>query len=218
MALDPRRRAKQLAKKAAAAKARARQKKTHHSDTFPYQLGLIQEAARYLIFECYQGRGLLQSGFGTVVMSRRSGNTVASGVFLLDTYCLGVKSCFPRVQGERAYIDMLERLRRREDLIKVDAACARKLIEGAVAYARDLGFEPDEDYHATRLLFGDVDPAACPRRFEYGKDGKPLYVSGPNDTEQRIEEIVKALTRRCGRDGFHYIVLGSADDLDGEFE
>jgi len=216
MALDSRRRAKQLAKKAAAAKARAREKKHGSSHGSPYRLDLIRQTAKYPVYECYMRRGLLEEGFGTVLISRKMGAMVASGVFLIDSFCLGVKSCFPRIQPEVAYWAMLESMQDREDLIGTDAACARKLVEGAVAFARDLGFEPDEDYGAARLIFGDIDPAACPQTYTFGKDGKPLFISGPYDTAERIKKIMNTLARRCGPDGYHFIINANPYDSDND--
>jgi hypothetical protein len=87
-------------------------------------------------------------------------------------------------------------------------AAVRKYVEGAVAYARDLGFAPDEDYQAARGIFGDIDPASASETFEYGKDGKPFYISGPNESSHRVREIVATLARVKGEGGFDFLVLG----------
>jgi hypothetical protein len=216
MALDPRRRARQLAKKAAAAKRRGRQRSGESQHGSIYRLDLIRQAARYPLYECHMGDGLPESGFGTVIVSRRSGTIVASGVFLLDTWCLGVKNCFTRIQPERDYMKMMESLREREDLMEIDAACARKQVEGAVAYARDLGFEPNADYGVASQLFGDIDTGGCEQEFVFGKDGKPFFVSGPTDTPARIEKIMRTLERRCGPGGSDFMVHMPSDDLDGD--
>src|SRR5262245_38696707 len=84
--------------------------------------------------------------------------------------------------------------------------CARKLVEGAEAYARDLGFSPHPDYQRARRIFGDLDPTACPTHYTFGKDGKPFFMSGPYDTPARCRKIIDTLTRRCGPEGFHYTV------------
>jgi hypothetical protein len=90
---------------------------------------------------------------------------------------------------------------------KASPECVRKLVEDAEAYARHLGFEPHPDYQMGRLIFGDVDPSACSTRFTFGHEGKPLYVSGPRDTEARSHQIVTTLNQRLGPDGFHYLVM-----------
>jgi hypothetical protein len=80
------------------------------------------------------------------------------------------------------------------------------LIEGAIKYANQFGFKPHQDYKVPKQIFGDIDPAACPRRFDYGRDGKPFYVSGPHDTPQKSRAILKTLSKQCGPDGFHYMI------------
>jgi hypothetical protein len=50
------------------------------------------------------------------------------------------------------------------------------------------------------------------RKIEFGRKGKPFYVSGPNDGRYRIKEIIATLTRTAGEGNFDYLVgLGSPD-------
>ena len=93
-------------------------------------------------------------------------------------------------------------------------AYARKLVEWAVAYARDLGFDPHVDYRIAKAIFGDVDAAACPVKFAFGQDDKPFYVSGPHDSLSMQRRIVTQLERRCGTDGFHFIISETSEGLD----
>ena len=48
-------------------------------------------------------------------------------------------------------------LDRHEMFRAIHPTCARKLVEGAEAYARDLGFTPHPDYQRARQIFGDLD-------------------------------------------------------------
>lgn len=88
------------------------------------------------------------------------------------------------------------------------------LVEGAVAYARDLGFDPHVDYRIAKAIFGDVDAAAWPVKFAFGQDDKPFYVSGPHDSLSMQRRIVTQLERRCGTDGFHYMISETSEGLD----
>ena len=87
----------------------------------------------------------------------------------------------------------------------IEPACAVKLIETAAAYARDLGLNPSRDYAFAKRIFGGIDPAACSREYSFGKDGKPLYVAGPDETEADSQRIMDILTKKLGPDGFHYM-------------
>ena len=69
---------------------------------------------------------------------------------------------------------MYGKLLREHDPVTLEPAAARKLIEGAVAFARAHGLPPHRDYPKAMLIFGDVDPNACGDEFAYGKNGKPF--------------------------------------------
>jgi hypothetical protein len=38
--------------------------------------------------------------------------------------------------------------------------------------------------------------------FQFGRDGKPVYIPGPNDTAPLIERRIKQLRKVLGDDGF----------------
>lgn len=44
------------------------------------------------------------------------------------------------------------------------------------------------------------------RDFEYGRDGKPFYVAGPNDSSAASCRILSLLQQQCGSSGFHYMI------------
>jgi hypothetical protein len=113
-----------------------------------------------------------------------------------------------------AYSDFLEKFRMSENLIAASPECLRKLVEEALAYAEDLGFSPDPDYHRVKALFGDIDSRACSREFKFGENGNPYYVPGPNDSPRRINAVMKQLSRRRGGpEGFHF-TIASPDFID----
>ena len=73
---------------------------------------------------------------------------------------------------------------------------------GAVDYALSFGFHPHPDFrHAATLLLG-IDPATCPQEFTFGRDGKPFYIGGPNESPQRA----RAIAERIRDAGGHYMV------------
>lgn len=71
---------------------------------------------------------------------------------------------------------------------------------GAVAYARELGFEPHRD---SRPAAGHLGELAGPSAIGFGRDGKPEYVQGPYDDADRI---LRTLEANVGRDNFHFTV------------
>ena len=166
----------------------------------------------------YIPESLFETGIGQVTVCRfKSNGRIEVGVFLVDVYCLGVKNAF--------FIQDLEKTFNNEQLPRIypegapdprPGADGRKLVEGAIAYATKYGFAPHRDYKKAARVFGGIDPKTSDASFEYGKDGKPLYISGPYDNTDRIMTI---LSKTAGPGAFDYITEAEGipdDDLDEE--
>ena len=213
MATDPRKRQKKLARLA------ARRKEKRHEHIREQQAGIAGQmaaAARYPILHCWVMENLWSNGMGQVLLSRElPGGRVAVSVFLVDRYCLGVKNAFAVVVGRFSYDSKFTRETRSQFATEdFPPVAARKLVEGAVAYAQSLGFPPHPDYHKAKLIFGDIDAGECLQEFEFGKDGKPIFIAGPHDGPQRCKAIIAQLERKLGQDDFQYLVpVSGADDI-----
>jgi hypothetical protein len=133
---------------------------------------------------------------------------VAFGAFLIDRYCLGVKDAFGDIRTRGEYRELVEHVAENCNLVKIPPADLRRLVEEAIEYARDLGFEPHSDYRRVQPIFGEIDLQEATEHFEFGHQGKPLFIAGPDDM-QRCERILSILEDRCGTDGFHYIMTVS---------
>jgi hypothetical protein len=211
MPIDPRKRQKKLERRKAKQKAERRELARRQSGGMPARLS---EAAAAPILHCVAASTVWDQGMGHVVVSRllRNGN-VAFASFLIDMYCLGVKDVFMNFIPRPLYEQRLyDKLSRQYKLVQLKPECARKLVEGAVQYALDLGFSPHADYRTARLIFGDIDATACSEQYEYGKDGKPLFFSGPHDSPARCKYIAQTLNERCGPDGHHFIIRIDPDE------
>jgi hypothetical protein len=160
------------------------------------------------IRDCLVPANLFELGIGNLVFSRSlPDGRLALATFLLDVFCLGVKNAFLATVSRAEYAQRVTDWRVKEHFQPMDPACFRKLVEGGVAYAVELGFSSHVDYADARQIFGDVQAAACPTRFEYGHDGKPFYVSGPHETPTQVQAIIDQLDRRRGARNFDYLVL-----------
>ena len=215
MGTDPRKRQKKLERRA------AKRKEKKHSIVREHNVGLADRmaaAAKYPILHCSIGLALEDQGMGWVLLARElPGGQVAVASFLVDRYCLGVKDTFgevlPRSEFEVKYV---RKTRTSLPSRIAPPAEARKLLEEVAAYARSLGLQAHADYAKLMLLFGDTDPATSDAKFEFGKDGKPLFISGPHDGPARCREVLAILTNSCGPDGFHYMLpMSDADAIPG---
>lgn len=164
--------------------------------------------------EAFRSARLFETGIGHVVVARfKLSGEAEVGVFLVDVYCLGVKDgFFSRVWGSEYEKDLLAEVFHNDEKLPLSPACARKLVEGAVAYARSLGFPPHEDYRMACRVLGGIDAEECTEPFTYGHKGKPFYIQGPNESERLATHIVEQL-RQCRGDGnYDFLVAANGPD------
>jgi hypothetical protein len=170
----------------------------------------LEEIGKYPIYQCLIPQGLFVTGFGTTLIARKIGeNEVIVGGFLLDAYCLGVRSAFLRSMQVFEYNSSIASMHKHENFGLAEPALVRALVEQCVEYAGNLGFKPHSDYEETKYIFGDIDPNECTETFTFGKDGKPRFVAGPNDAPKRCQRIIEKLEEKCGPEGFTYKLRNS---------
>jgi hypothetical protein len=76
-------------------------------------------------------------------------------------------------------------------------------VYGAIDYARKLGFEPQKDFRLSRFTLSEPSNTELPYNIEFGKDGKPLYIAGPNDNADRV---IERLRKTVGDENFRYLL------------
>jgi len=205
---DPRKREKARQRKAAKRKQkRAGRQAQYH----PHPL--LVSAGRWPLHEVLLTRDWQKEGeIVQILVARRSTlGQIATGAFLVDLGCLGVKSAFASLFNSQAEYEqkLRSRIMLHQPMIKADLNLVAKIIREAIAYARELGFSPDPDYRDAMLVLGQADPDACPVEIPLGGvDGKPFYVAGPYDN---VNRIMDKLMKQFGPDGFHYLVPISPD-------
>jgi len=175
--------------------------------------------AKYSIHECLAPTELFETGIGEIVVARKPpGGNVAVSAFILDVFCLGVKNALFSVMGEHDYEHRFKEglAQSHEGRIfeEIHPSCAKKLVEGAVFYAEELGFSPHRDYKISKGLLNEIDPKACPVKYVYGKDNKPFYIQGPHETPSQMKDIMDKLHRKCGEGGYDYMLSFREDFFD----
>ncbi len=213
-------RAKKLARLSVRRKQRRKQQDQAASGRSVH-LGVTREQLkRSPIHKTLVSAAIFEHGIGDVIISRRlPDGRVAAGVFLLDVYCLGVKSAFFTVATVSDFESRVLGRFASQELGPTSHAYARKLVVEAIAYARGLGFEPHEDFHVAAGILGDVDDSAeCTEVFTFGKDGKPFYISGPHDSEAKVTRIIATLHDHCGEEGYNFLIGGPVSDQTGQPE
>src|SRR5512141_331522 len=120
-------------------------------------------------FEAFRSRAIFEKGIGHVVVLRKKGNgTYEAGVFLVDVFCLGVKNAFFTGTGASEEQELLSSVFHEDDpWERVAPACARKLVEDATAYARNLGLSPHPDIKKASRVLGGINSAECREVFTF---------------------------------------------------
>ena len=212
MASNPKNRQKKLAKK--------KKKRSLKKKLINITKNISSNASSYSqfpIYECLAPSSLFETGIGNMLLTRRLPNgSIAVSAFVVDVQCLGVKNALFHVMSKSEYegkfkSGMLEA--NEGNIEKIHPACAKKIIMGAVNYAKNLGFLPHSDYRKASGIFAGIESKACPEKYEYGKDGKPFYMRGPNESVPQAKKIVEKLAKKCGEGNFEYAVMLDEDGL-----
>lgn len=163
---------------------------------------LIRSAADFPVYKCLIGKDWKQHGLARLIVARTQPNKrLVYGLFLADLFCLGVKSAFCNTEMSiqefnEIFIPGYFRDTKTQ-IISLDFA--KTVIYGSIAYARDLGFEPDPDFDLASYVLGNADFKHDPKVKFGGPNGKPLYIIGPNDNSW---QVISKLERNLGKKGF----------------
>jgi hypothetical protein len=196
MSVNPKRRQRKLEKKRAERKSDKKEIARRQSQGV---FARFREAGAGPVLHCEYSPSIWSEGLGQVWVSREmQGGLVGYVSFLVDVHCLGVKDGVGSVCSRAEYFRRHSEMREKAALTPMTIQCARKLVEGAVAYAAEADISPHPDYEHLRLIFGDADASACTSEFAYGHEGKPFFTAGPFDSVHRCAEM----------NGFHFLVGG----------
>lgn len=203
MASTEARRQKKLMKKRQKDKLRKRQR----LEAIPYNLmnakKKIRRARQCPLHECLINPSWEEKGLATVVVSRRQpdGNLLF-GVYLVDTLCLGLKNTFCNADFSlsRYSTELVQRVYQDEDPVQCAEDIAHQIIYGAIAFARRFGFPPHRDFDLSRNVLDEPGAFDAPE-IEFGRDGRPVFIAGPNDN---VARIIRRLESTAGRGRFDY--------------
>jgi hypothetical protein len=164
----------------------------------------------------YSGSGLVQF----VVTRKRPNGTFLMGMYLVDMFCLGLKSTGFRQTMTQYELDDFVKTMEQHSRMKfnaVDPNLAFNIIYGAIEYAEDLGFDiMDKDFEHTEYILPPVESIEYVD-VEFGQDGKPFYFSGPYDN---VGKNLAILNKSVGEGNYIYVanIEGGADFDDDDFD
>lgn len=163
---------------------------------------LTGRARKLPIVECWISPDWQEAGICSIVVARQhtTGN-VTFGIYLVDTFCLGLKNTnavFNKPDYE--YADICNNIfEQHEGKEKISYALAHNIIYGAIAYAEDLGFKPEKDWVLSQMILEEDTEDVELIDVEFGKNGKPFFMNGPYDN---IQKVVSMLDKSVGRGNY----------------
>lgn len=213
MALSEQKRQRKLAKKHAKDSQR-RKKIVLQQQQMSSLAGKMTSAAHGKILRAGISESIQTVGKGNVTIVRQGPDgLLALAMFLVDSYCLGVKDTAGHLLAPVEINDILENFEDR-GMVNVSPGVARSLVEGAVAYARQFGIEPHPDYRKVACIFGDIELESIEGLYTFGRDGRPCYSSGPFDDLSKQSMILNKLDESVGRGNYDFLFMsGDLSDL-----
>lgn len=175
----------------------------------------ITEKARTLpLYGSYVTDNWEKNGLAQVIVARERGNgNLCVGIYLCDTWCLGIKDAygFVNITKEDFKRKILDRA---HDIKECDYVFAHNLVFGAEAFAADAGIEPYSGFDLwSNILEEDTDDIPL-MEMEFGDQGKYHLIA-----EKGSKEALYAygLKERLGEDFIFDIGYGPGV-LEDEFD
>lgn len=161
---------------------------------------IVDRSVEFPVVECQVRADWKEDGLATVLVVRQLPNLrFLFGFLLVDTYCLGLKDAYVEANIEKWDLEAI-RGRFPEPMENISYNEARSLVLGAIDYAKEQGFDPHPDWKSAKHIVEGDKPYV--HLFDFVKDGKPLYISGPHDNPKAI------LKKLQGRDAGVHLRLG----------
>lgn len=159
--------------------------------------------AKCLITKGWEDHGLLH----VVVARQHAGGTYTVGIYLVDTYCLGVKDSFYQFNMTPYDFNSLVDDLLFSSCIEATYEEAHNIVYGAIAYAEDLGVKPDKSFDLMQYMLEEDTDDIPLIEYEFGKDGTPCLAVNSKLEASKYTPILDA-------SGIDYEVVVSDDDDD----
>lgn len=157
------------------------------------------------LYECLINPLWKDKGLATILISRRQpeGNLLF-GLFLVDVYCLGLKNTFCNADFSmsRYKAELLRKIYREKGPVACPVPLAHAIIYGGIEFAKQFGFKPNKDFQLSQYVLDAMDSIKSREEVEFGKDGKPFFIAGPDDN---VDRIMRQLESKVGKENFKYI-------------
>ena len=220
MPRDERKRQKALMKQRSKQKATSQHKAQQQALTPSSPQAILRRARSYPLYECLisdnwnkkNNMGLVE----VLVAREQPDGDICFGVYLVDTFCLGLKNTFANADFSRSrYLsEIRNKVFRAGKPVECSLELAQQMIYQSIEYAEQFGFEPEKDFALSQYLLTPRGELEEPYDLTFGKDGKPFFISGPHDN---VARIMRQLEKTAGTGNYDYLsMIGSPFDDDDD--
>lgn len=189
-----------------------KKKQTEQKQCSPQEY--IRSRARKLpLGDCYLTSGWEECGEAVACVVRiHPQHTYTVGVYLIDTFCLGVKDSYWYFSiDEHEFEELMVRLNP-YNLSQMSYEEVHNLIYGAVAFAEEGGIAPHESFKLTQYLLEEDTEDIPFIEYEFGKDGKHFLCA---NNRLELSEYVPKLQKALGNN-FLYTLPGMEEPKEGK--
>ena len=217
MPRDERKRQKALMKRRSKQKATSQHKAQQQALTPSSPQAILRRARSYPLYECLisdnwnkkDSKGLVE----VLVARKQPDGNICFGVYLIDVYCLGLKNTFANADFSRSrYLNEIRnKVIRAGKPVECSLELAQQMIYQSIEYAEQFGFEPEKDFALSQYLLTPRGELEEPYDLTFGKDGKPFFISGPNDN---VARIIRQLEKTAGPGNYDYLAMFGEEPAD----
>ena len=215
MGTTEQKRQKKLAKKRSKEIAKRKQRAAE-KNALKSLSGQVLAALRSNDLRCYCHGSYDDGGICTMIAARPlPDGQLFCAFFLVDLDCLGIKDSFGRSMFPSQLHEWMDQFGDTEKLTKCAPELAKKLVVEAAAWSAQFGFSPRGDYQRLSAIWKDIDQSQCGVTFQFGRDGKPAYFQGPNDSREFVARVMNTLDQNVGEGNYFYtLAMQDFEDLE----
>jgi hypothetical protein len=209
MPRDERKHQKALMKQRSKQKAVAQHKAYQQALTSSSPQAILRRARTFPLYECLisdnwnkkDNMGLVE----VLVARQQPDGNICFGVYLVDTFCLGLKNTFANADFSRSRYqsEIRNKIFRAGKSVKCSIELAQQMIYQSIEYAEQFGFELEKDFALSQYLLAPRGELEEPYQLTFGKDGKPCFIAGPNDN---VARVLRQLEKTAGPGNYDYLV------------
>jgi len=185
-----------------------RTRRSVHDAASESPTAVLRRAREFPFAGCWVQPDWQRHGSASLLVARtQPTDEIVFALFLVDTFCLGLKRTFYAVgiDATRFESEVLPRIYQGDPPTSLSVEVAHEIVHGAIEYAEGIGFRPPREFRRTQQILDPPDAHPRSGAIEFGYKGRPVYLPGRNDNERAV---LNRLVQTVGKGNFTYVPAG----------